>query len=101
MEDENKPVTIKSLKKEFDAFKAEVLSKIPEQNLKPVHGITEHIDPVNIPNEAAESMIIFHTTDKVNSIRTFTPEEHGDSWKEIANEYHRNNIGVIRKREDL
>ncbi len=101
MAEEETKLTLKSLKKEFEEFKEWITSRLPEQNLKPVHGITEKIDPVVIPAEPAVNAIRFHLTHREVPMREFTEETHGENWREVANEFHENNIHMIRKREDL
>ena len=101
MAEEETKLTLKSLKKEFEEFKEWVATRLPEQNLKPVHGITERIDPVEIPNEPAMNAIRFHLTHKEVPVREFTEETHGENWREIADEFHKNNTHMIRSRENL
>ena len=101
MAEEEVRLTLKSLKKEFDEFKEWIESRLPTQNPPLVHGITEHIDPVIIPETPAKEKIRFHITHKEIPFRDFTEETHGENWREIANEFHQNNVNVIRKREDF
>lgn len=101
MAEEETKLTLKSLKKEFEDFKEWVAERLPQQNLKPVHGITEKIEPVVIPKEPAVNAIRFHLTHKEIPVREFNEETHGEDWREIANTFHENNLHMIRSREDL
>ena len=101
MADEETKLTLKSLKKEFEDFKDWVATRLPEQNLKPVHGITEHIDPVTIPEEPPVNLVRFHLTHKEVPVREFSEEEHGKKWRDIANKFHASNVHMIRRRENL
>lgn len=85
---------VKSIKEHID-------SKIPVAPQPPVFGITEEIDEVVIPEEEAESLVRFHTTNISTPIREFSEDVHGENWREVANEFHKNNTHQIRSREDL
>ena len=101
-DEENKPVTIKSLKKEFDLFKQEVLARLPDLPLAPVHGVRPHINPedVAVPKEAASESITFYFTDRFATPRTFFEADYGSEWRELAQQFHDSNQDKIKKRED-
>jgi hypothetical protein len=96
-------LTLKSLKKELDAFKTEVLSRLPPQPLPPVHGFAHAVNPsdVAIPETEAEMKIVFHFADRFTPAREFSEETHGGKWRIIANEFHQNNTDKIKRREDF
>jgi len=100
IEEENKPVTIKSLKKEFDEFKKDILARLPETPLKPVHAVAPYINPEDVQIGEAEDSITFHFTDRFKEPRIFSFEINGPEWKELAEAFHTNNQDKIKKREN-
>jgi hypothetical protein len=101
-QEDNKPVTIKSLKKEFDLFKQEVLARLPDLPLAPVHSVRPNINPedVAVPKEAASESITFHFVDRFAKPRTFSEQENGAEWRELAQQFHDSNQDKIKKRDD-
>lgn len=95
--------TLKSLKKDFEDFKAEVFKRLPIQPLLPVHGFAPvHVpEDVMIPETPAETSITFTFHDRFKEARTFTEADNGPEWREMANAFQSNNESQIKKREDL
>lgn len=95
-------LTIKSLKKELDAFKEEVFKRLPPQPLPIIHGLQNATNPddVRVPKTPAEKEIIFHFHDRFTGPRTFSEEINGEDWRELANNFQNINQSQIKKRED-
>jgi hypothetical protein len=100
MIEDDKPVTIKSLKKEFELFKEEVYKRLPPVHLAPVHGVRPYINPEDVAVGDAKESVTFHFTDRFAEPRTFSEEINGSEWKTLAQQFHDNNQDKIKKRED-
>lgn len=53
---------------------------------------------VAVPKAKAKESVTFTTTDRVNPTRTFTKEEHGDDFNDVANEFHKTNAAKVISR---
>ena len=99
-DEQDKPTTIRSLKKEFEEFKAWVAERLPEQNWKPVHGVKPDINPEDVEVHEATESTTFHFTDRFKEPRIFSYEINGAGWQELAQTFQNNNQDKIKKRED-
>lgn len=94
-------LTLKSLKKDFEEFKAEVFKRLPVQPLPPIHGfaIVARPEDVVIPESPAEDHITFHFHDNFKESRTFSEAVNGPEWRDAADNFHEINERQISKRE--
>lgn len=97
---EEEKLTLKGLKKELDAFKEEIIKRLPVQPLAPVHGFAVAGSPIEIPNEVPKHSITFSFHDRFKEAREFSEEINGEDWVGLANAFHQNNQAQIKSRED-
>lgn len=100
--EEEVPVTLESINADLQAFKEEVMARLPMQPLVPVHAILPSTDPedVKIPDTPAENDITFIFHDRFKEPRTFNQSDNGPEWRDLANSFHENNSAQIKKRID-
>lgn len=66
------------------------------------HTVTAHKHiPFTGNEEEAEESITFALNDKAVKHRTFSKEDHGDDFNEVANEFHKTNEKRILKRDQV
>ena len=96
-------LTLESLNENLEAFKAEVMKRLPMQPLAPVHSVNPVVNPldVSIPEEQAKSEISFILHDRFADVRVFNEENNGKEWRDLANQFHRVNERQIKKRKDI
>lgn len=97
-----KPQTVEQRLASLEAFQEKVMS-IPAiaQQLNLGHiAATPVAAPktVAIPKTPAKESVTFTTTDRVNPVRTFTAEEHGDDFNDVADQFHKTNAAKIVSR---
>lgn len=100
MDEVEEKLTLKSLKKDFEEFKAEVFKRLPVQPLPPVHGFAVAGSPVEIPNEVPKHSVTFAFHDRFKASRQFSEQENGKDWVALANSFHGNNQVQIKSRID-
>lgn len=96
-------LTLKSLNMDFQEFKKEVLARLPMQPLAPIHGVLHTAKPedVALPAEPAKVSTTFIFFDRFTTPRVFSEADHGESWRDLANDFYQINQRQIRRREDL